>query len=208
MDRNISLYCGENSLIFVKNALGKKINCHPTKYLIRKDMTIREFLRLLWFRPILSTIGYEGAALDDFIATLKKAKIRRLIDVRELPLSRRKGFAKRALATALAEEGIEYIHLRGLGDPKSGRLAARQGNYSKFRKIFTRHMMSEHAKEDLKEAIKLLQRKHSCLMCFERNHENCHRNIVAEAIHAEMPILINHIEVTCGTSRQQSNQRS
>jgi uncharacterized protein (DUF488 family) len=57
---------------------------------------------------------------------LKVAKITRLIDVRELPISRRKGFAKTALSTALAVAGIEYVHLKGPGDPKDGREAARR----------------------------------------------------------------------------------
>src|SRR3954453_21108705 len=77
---------------------------------------------------ILTTIGYEAAELDDFVATLLAAGITRLIDVRELPISRRRGFAKRALSEALADAGIVYVHLRGLGDPKEGREAARVGD--------------------------------------------------------------------------------
>jgi uncharacterized protein (DUF488 family) len=74
-------------------------------------------------QTILATIGYEGADVDDFVATLRSAGIRRLIDVRELAISRRRGFAKRALSGALADADIEYVHLRGLGDPKeAGRL--------------------------------------------------------------------------------------
>lgn len=144
---------------------------------------------------ILGTIGYEGAALEDFIATLKSAGIRRLIDVRELPLSRRKGFAKRALSGALNVAGIEYVHLRGLGDPKEGRIAARNKEYTKFRKVFSRHMQSVEAQADLAKAIELVDDGASCLMCFEKDHNNCHRAIVADAIRATIPISIEHLEV-------------
>ena len=45
-----------------------------------------------------------------------------MIDVRALPLSRRPGFSKSPLKAALAEAGIEYVHLKALGTPqKDGR---------------------------------------------------------------------------------------
>jgi uncharacterized protein (DUF488 family) len=47
----------------------------------------------------LSTIGYEGVSIDAFIATLKAAKVTLLLDVRELPISRRRGFSKTALSS-------------------------------------------------------------------------------------------------------------
>jgi uncharacterized protein (DUF488 family) len=50
----------------------------------------------------LFTIGYEGAALDDFLATLKAARVSTLLDIREAPVSRRPGFSKRELAAAPA----------------------------------------------------------------------------------------------------------
>lgn len=84
--------------------------------------------------PVLATIGYEGSSLQDFIATLRAASIRTLIDVRALPISRRPGFAKNALSKALAEAGIDYVHLKGLGDPKEGRDAARANDLETFLK--------------------------------------------------------------------------
>jgi uncharacterized protein (DUF488 family) len=74
----------------------------------------------------LFTIGYEGASLSDFIVTLQNSGVERLLDVREVAQSRRPGFSKTALSTALAEADIGYTHLRQLGDPKAGRDAARR----------------------------------------------------------------------------------
>jgi hypothetical protein len=93
----------------------------------------------------LATIGYEGALLDHFIATLKSSSVRLLIDVRELPISRRKGFGKTALSTALEATNIGYLHLKGLGDPKPGREAARAGDYARFLKVFRAHMLTSAA---------------------------------------------------------------
>lgn len=42
----------------------------------------------------LLTIGYEGRKIDEFIERLKEFNISRLIDVREIPFSRKPGFSK------------------------------------------------------------------------------------------------------------------
>src|SRR3954447_15665830 len=68
-------------------------------------------------RSVLFTIGYEGRELDEFLAALANAKVDRLIDIRELPLSRRRGFSKTPLRTALEGAGIEYVHMRSAGNP-------------------------------------------------------------------------------------------
>ena len=68
--------------------------------------------------PKLFTIGYEGLDVADLVAQLHKEGITRIVDVRELPLSRRPGFSKARLAAALQEAGIAYEHVRALGNPK------------------------------------------------------------------------------------------
>lgn len=149
-------------------------------------------------RTTLATIGYETADLADFIATLRAASVTRLIDVRELAISRRKGFAKRALSAALADAGIDYIHLRGLGDPKEGRQAARAGDVVRFRGVFARHMRTEVARADLRRAADLVAEGGACLMCFERDHSACHRTIVAQALSDTIPATIRHLGVSAG----------
>lgn len=148
--------------------------------------------------PTLATIGYEGALLDDFIATLQAASVRLLIDVRELPISRRKGFAKGALSAALNSAGIGYLHLKGLGDPKPGRDAARAGDHAGFLKVFGAHLLSLPAQLDLGVAAGHAAAGGACLMCYERDHAGCHRKLVAEAIHATVPIRISNIGVRSG----------
>jgi len=130
----------------------------------------------------IATIGYEGATIDNFVAALCHASIDVLIDVRDMPLSRKKGFSKNQLSEILAGAGIDYVHLRGLGDPKEGRTAARAGDYSLFRQIFGRHMMSRAAVRDLHIAARLVKSGRACLMCFEFDHARCHRSIVADEL--------------------------
>ncbi len=52
------------------------------------------------------TIGYEGSTIEDLVATLKLADTQVLIDIRDVPLSRKRGFSKKALAAALQGEVV------------------------------------------------------------------------------------------------------
>ncbi len=125
----------------------------------------------------LYTIGYEGSGIEPFVLTLLNAGIDTLIDVRDLPLSRKKGFSKAVLRETLQANGIDYVHLKGLGDPKPGRDAARAGKTTLFKSIFGRHMKTSAAQLDLLIASALAKDKAVCLMCFEQSHCDCHRSI-------------------------------
>jgi uncharacterized protein (DUF488 family) len=146
----------------------------------------------------LYTIGYEGATLDDFWATLLASGIRNIIDVREVPLSRRQGFSKKALWSQAEARGVRYIHLPGLGDPKEGRDAAKAGKHALFLKIFSTHMTSAEAQSDLAEAINLSLEGPSCLLCYERDPKDCHRLIVAALMAEHENFKLNHLGVRAG----------
>lgn len=152
----------------------------------------------------LMTIGYEGSEIDDFVATLKVAGVSTLVDVRELPLSRKKGFSKNRLRERLEDEGIEYIHVRPLGDPKPGRDAARAGRFDEFVKIFNTHMSGDAAQQAIEDVIPVVKSGGACLLCFERCHSQCHRSIVADAIASRVNIELMHIGVKKGIGRQNS----
>ncbi|WP_244867814.1 DUF488 domain-containing protein [Vannielia litorea] len=141
------------------------------------------------------TIGYEKSTIDDFVGRLAEAEIDVLVDVRELPLSRKKGFSKNGLNAAVKEAGIDYLHVKALGDPKPGREAARAGNHDLFVEIFTQHMDGEDAQSALTELAGAVKGKRICLTCFERHHEGCHRKIVAERLSALVGAPIEHIAV-------------
>ena len=151
--------------------------------------------------PVLRTIGYEGASIEDFIVTLHEAGVRLLIDVRELPISRRRGFAKNALAAALEAVGIRYVHLKGLGDPKEGRDAARANDFDKFLRIYTRHLKTAAAQRDLAHAVQLGAEGNACLMCYERDYKICHRLLVAQAMAGIVSTQIKHLGVRQGLGR-------
>ncbi len=143
----------------------------------------------------LHTIGYEGSSIEDFLSTLGRVGIELLIDVRDVPISRKKGFSKSRLSGALQSKGINYLHLKALGDPKPGRVAAREGRIDDFRRIFNAHLRSAAAQEGLAHSVAAAQDCHACLMCFERDHQNCHRCIVAEEMARRGGFRLVHLGV-------------
>lgn len=153
-----------------------------------------------WRLSMLATIGYERSTLADFVATLRLVGTDILIDVRERAQSRRPGFSKSALSAALREVGIDYRHYPELGDPKVGREAARSGNMTLFYEIFSRQMSTQPAQIALKEIEKLLEENSVCLMCFERDHNECHRKIVSDTLETRLGLKAHHRGVAAGAA--------
>ncbi|WP_118857115.1 DUF488 family protein [Sphingomonas mesophila] len=129
----------------------------------------------------LFTIGYEGTTMDDFLAALRGAGVERVIDVRALPLSRRPGFSKTPLKGALAEAGIDYVHLRALGTPAEGREAARAGRQHDLERIYDAQLGLPEAIVAAEELKALAAEKSSALLCFERDPKHCHRTLLWRA---------------------------
>ena len=131
----------------------------------------------------LFTIGYEQTPAKAVLDELEQAGVKLLVDVRAIASSRRPGFSKSQLAAGLDQRGISYVHLRGLGTPKEGRLAARSGDIATLQKIYTKHLATSQAKEELDELSALVKTAGPvCVLCYERDHTQCHRRWIAEII--------------------------
>ena len=141
----------------------------------------------------LCTIGYEGAAWAGVLAALGAAGIEQVIDVRQLPLSRRPGFSKRPLAAGLAEAGIGYVHLRALGTPPEGREANRRRQWDRFWPIVEASLSTLDAGVALEQAAALALARPSCLLCYEADPCICHRLRVGEMLAASHGVSIRHL---------------
>ena len=142
----------------------------------------------------MATIGYEGVSVPEFLHVLRSAGIELLVDVRAVASSRRPGYAKTALAANLASASIEYLHLRGLGTPKEGRVAARAGRPQEMQAIFRDHLATATAQADLAVLSDIvLSGRRACLLCLEADPAHCHRTLVAQAVAARTKAGIRHL---------------
>src|SRR2546421_11858358 len=85
----------------------------------------------------LFTIGYEQTPPKAVLDELENAGVKLLVDVRAIASSRRPGFSKNQLAAGLDERGTAYLHLKGLGTPKTGREAAPSGKFELLHKNYS-----------------------------------------------------------------------
>lgn len=143
--------------------------------------------------PTIWTIGYEAAGFGGVLAALRDAAIATVIDVRDLPLSRRAGFSKSILAASLAEAGIAYVHLKALGTPKEGRIAARRRDYARFWSIVEDRLRTPEAEFALQSVADIARAGRSALLCFEADPRLCHRLRVAQALEQRFGFTIAHL---------------
>ena len=142
----------------------------------------------------LMTFGYEGLDIRGFIAKLKAHKVSTLIDVRELPLSRKKGFSKTALAEAAERVGIAYLHMPALGCPREIRKDYySDGDWGRYKKRFNAYLQTQD--EALATLRTTATRKSCCLVCFEADFNFCHRSLITDSLARDGKITIQHLVV-------------
>lgn len=138
--------------------------------------------------PNLVSLGYEGRTADELINQMVDAGVSVLVDVRLTPLSRKPGLSKNRLRDALADRGIEYVHLPQLGNPKDNREPFRAGQPAS-RDRFRSLLHTDDGRQALNHVAELLDGEVVALLCFERDHTTCHRDIVTEELVKDLPGL-------------------
>lgn len=129
----------------------------------------------------LYTIGYEGLSSRAFLRILKANKVEVVIDVREVPLSRKRGFSKSPLNSALSRAGIYYLHVGSLGSPSAARKKYKiDGAFAAFARSYVKVLKTERATLD--EIYSLAGEKDCCLLCYEADAQTCHRSLVGAEI--------------------------
>jgi uncharacterized protein (DUF488 family) len=143
----------------------------------------------------LYLIGYEKACLADFLTTLARAGIATVVDVRDLPLSRRAGFSKRQLQASVEAVGIRYVHLRALGTPPEGRAANKARQWERFWRIVDDRLATSEAELALEMLAAIAAAAPTCLLCYEADWHICHRRRVGEILSARHGFAIEPLSV-------------
>ena len=131
---------------------------------------------------IVST-GYEGRSIEDFVRAMKRHRVELVVDVRLNAVSRKKGFSKTALTAALAAAGIGYRHETALGNPPENRDDFRAGRPA-ARDRYRRHLDTEAA-ASVQALVELVAHTRIALLCFEKEHTECHRSCITDKIKGE-----------------------
>lgn len=128
------------------------------------------------------TIGHSTREVADFVALLREHAIRRLVDVRRFPGSRRHPqFGSDVLAATLREVGIDYLHAEALGGRRRPRPDSRNGVWRNLAfRGYADHMADADYRAALAEVAAAAPDTRQCLMCAERLWWQCHRSMIAD----------------------------
>lgn len=141
------------------------------------------------------TIGYEQSSIRSFLSLLRSREVEILIDVREIPLSRKPGFSKNRLSASLENAGIEYRHIVNLGAPKRLRERLRNGG-SWWEYIKGYNVVLQREVQWIDELVSLAATRRICLLCFERKAAECHRSLIAREMEQRsngLKLTVEHI---------------
>ena len=136
-------------------------------------------------RVAFYTIGHSTHTVEQFIALVRGAGVRAVVDVRTIPRSRTNPqFNADALPAARAAAGIGYEHIAALGGLRSRRReVAREVNAfwqnASFHN-YADYAMGEAFQEGLAHLRELGSEAPCALMCAEALWWRCHRRIIAD----------------------------
>lgn len=204
-------YLGKEQFVDLPKPIAQDITAVTQQYgdLSGSDLIDTVYANYPWFtvnsdlpeqrraqRPVaekaIYTAGYEGKTVDEFLNLLMRAGIRRLIDVRYNPISRRYGFHKSTLAQLCNSLNIDYQHLPGLGIPGSARVGL--SSTDSYVELFKEYRCGLSDRwDDLQKAVTLLKSKPSVLVCMEANPECCHRNMLAQHLLNVIDLPVKHL---------------
>ena len=134
--------------------------------------------------PKVWSIGHGTRPVEELVAVLRETAIAMLADVRSIPGSRRHPqFGRSALTASLADAGIEYVHLRGLG----GRRDAAPDSPHAALKVdafrgYADHMASAEFAAEYKQLVELARARSTAFMCAETLWWKCHRRMLSDRL--------------------------
>lgn len=128
------------------------------------------------------SVGYEGRSIEDFVAALVEAGVQTVADVRLNAISRKAGFSKTRLRDALAAAGIDYRHMRSLGNAKENRSPFWEGRADEGRRVFRQAIQNPEAESSLEELSALVRDQVVAVLCFETDVEMCHRKVIIDEV--------------------------
>jgi uncharacterized protein (DUF488 family) len=145
-------------------------------------------------KQTIFTIGHSTRTLEELVKLLRAHGVRRVIDIRTIPRSRRNPqYNRETLGPALRSRKIGYVHLKNLGGLRHAKPNSRNlGWHNASFRGFADYMQTVGFEPALERAIKLAETKPSALMCAEAVPWRCHRSLVADAL-AARKIPVEHI---------------
>ncbi len=128
----------------------------------------------------LYTIGFTKKSAEKFFSLLKKADVKKIVDIRINNASQLAGFAKGSDLQFFVKAilGAEYIHITDLSPTKEllKSYQDKEIDWAGYVRIFSNLLKERH----IKDKYKVEDFDNCCFLCTEDTPEQCHRRLVVE----------------------------
>jgi uncharacterized protein (DUF488 family) len=139
----------------------------------------------------LYTIGFTQKTAADFFGILRRARVKRLIDIRLNNVSQLAGFTKRddlafflrELCDCAYEHHSSFAPTRDILDAYKKRMIS----WVEYERRFNLLMRER----EVEKQVRLSELDRACLLCSEPTPDNCHRRLVAEHLRDKL----GHLEI-------------
>ena len=128
------------------------------------------------------TIGHSTHPIEVFLAMLQSFEVKRLVDVRKLPGSRKfPQFNQEALQNFLAGLGIEYIYRADLGGRRKVNKDSKNTTWrnTSFR-AYADYMETDEFKNAVESLERIAENGRTVIMCSEAVWWRCHRSMISD----------------------------
>lgn len=135
------------------------------------------------------TIGFTQKSAQKFFALLRRAEVKRVVDIRLNNSGQLAGFSKREDLTYFLRElcGIDYIHIPELAPTKEilDTYKKHKGSWEVYEAEFLSLMEKRRIDQTVARAVV----DQGCLLCSEHKPHHCHRRLVAEYLARKWGLL-------------------
>ncbi len=131
---------------------------------------------------IVYTLGHSTHTTEELVRILTAHGVRRIVDVRRFPASRRHPhLAREPLAAALQDSGIDYVWMEALGGRRSRRKDSphtgwREPGFAGYADYMDTSEFAKAGEELLARAAE----RPTAILCAEAVPERCHRRLIAD----------------------------
>ena len=130
------------------------------------------------------TVGHSTRSTEELVNLLREHGVRRLVDVRRYPASRRHPhFGKDELAASLGKVGVEYVHIPEMG---GRRTASAESPNTAWRsagvRAYADHMATPEFRAALERLIERAEEQPTAMMCAEAVPWRCHRQLISDVL--------------------------
>ena len=138
----------------------------------------------------LYTIGFTKTSAKNFFERLKKADVKKIVDVRLHNNSQLAGFAKqddlKYFLFELGAIGYEHISILAPTEDILSEYRKLKGGWDKYEANFIKLMKDR----EIEKKIDPASFHESCLLCSEDTPHRCHRRLIAEYLNEKWPVKL------------------